>query len=385
MPPSGTPADVRLFQSFGHRGVTLPNRVVITPMQQYVAGPDGIAEDWHFVHLTKMAVGGAGLVFTEALAVEPAARLTYGDLGIWSDEQIPALRRIAEAIRSYGAVPGAQLIHAGRKASMSRPWHGYLPLTEEDERVRGEPPWPTVSASALPANEGWHVPEALDQAGIDRVLELFAAGARRMREAGFDVLDIHGAHGYLIHCFLSPLANQRTDGYGGSRSNRMRFAIEVADAVRREWPADKPIYYRFSCVDGIEGGWTLDDSVALASALADRGVDVIDCSSGGIAQRATPAIIPRAPGFQVPYAARIRRETGMPTMAVGLITEPAHAEEILEEGSADLIAIGREALNDPQWALHAAQALGADPELANWVPQYGWWLYRRERARRATE
>ncbi|MCP1337089.1 NADH:flavin oxidoreductase/NADH oxidase [Futiania mangrovi] len=378
-------SQVRLFQAFAHRGVTLPNRIVISPMQQYAADPDGMVKDWHFVHLTKMAVGGAGLIFTEALAVEPAGRLTHADLGVWSDGHIPGLARLAEAMREHGSVPGAQLIHAGRKASMSRPWHGYLPLTEEDEKARGEAPWQTISSTATPANPGWHVPVALDRAGIGRVLDLFAQATRRVREAGFDVLDIHGAHGYLIHCFLSPLANERTDDYGGSLENRMRFAVEVADAVRSEWPSDKPLYYRLSCVDGIEGGWSIEDSVALSRVLAGHGVDVIDCSSGGLTQRATPAIIPREPGFQVPYADRIRHDAHIPTMAVGLITEPRHAEQILREGKADLIAIGRESLNNPQWALHAAQELGADPGFEKWAPQYGWWLYRRERARQAAE
>jgi 2,4-dienoyl-CoA reductase-like NADH-dependent reductase (Old Yellow Enzyme family) len=375
----------KLFEVFRHRDVELSNRVVISPMQQYAAEPSGLVNDWHFVHLTKMAVGGAGLVFTEALAVEPKARLTHGDLGIWSDDHIPGLSRVAESIRANGAIPGAQLIHAGRKASMSRPWHGYVPLTEDDARERGESPWQTISSTATPANPGWHVPTALDEAGIEEVLGFFEQAARRADRAGFDVLDIHGAHGYLIHCFLSPLANERSDRYGGSLENRMRFAIQVAEAVRRGWPSEKPLYYRLSCVDGIDGGWDLDDSVALARCLKECGVDVIDCSSGGLTQRATPAIIPRAPGFQVPYAARIRRDAEIPTMAVGLITDPFHAEEIVASGDADLIAIGRESLFNPHWAHHAAQALGADPGFEDWAPQYGWWLYRRERARQAAE
>lgn len=361
--------------------VTLPNRMVVSPMQQYKAGEDGQVRDWHFIHLSKLAVGGFGLVFTEALGIEPEGRLTHHDLGVWDDSFVPGLARLAGGIAAGGAVPGAQLNHAGRKASVAAPFHGFEPLGKRDEAERGEAPWPTISASAVEANPGWPTPAAIDRDGIARMLDAFAAGARRCREAGFEVLDIHGAHGYLIHSFLSPLANFRDDDYGGSLDNRMRFALEVADAVRSEWPAGKPLFYRLSCVDDVEGGWTLDESVSLARALAERGVDVIDCSSGGLGRRTTPAIIPRDPGYQVPYAARIRTDADVPTMAVGLILDPNHANEIVGSGQADLVAIGREGLNNPNWGLHAAVALdGDDAYESRWPATYGWWLVRRSKA-----
>lgn len=370
-----------LLQPLTLGSVTIPNRMVVSPMQQYMAGDDGHVRDWHFVHLSKLAVGGFGLVFTEALGTEPAGRLTHRDLGVWDDSHVPGLARLADGIAAAGAVPGAQLNHAGRKASVAPPFHGFEPLGERDAAERGEVPWPTVSASAVAANPGWHTPAAIDRDGIRRVLDGFADGARRCREAGFEVLDIHGAHGYLIHSFLSPLANFREDDYGGSLENRMRFALEVADAVRSEWPADRPLFYRLSCVDDAEGGWTLDESVTLARALAGHGVDVIDCSSGGLGRRTTPLIIPRAPGYQVPYADRIRRDAGIPTMAVGLIMDPHHADAIVASGRADLVAIGREALNNPNWALHAAVALDGDDAYDDrWPPTYGWWLIRRSKA-----
>lgn len=238
-----------------------------------------------------------------------------------------------------------------------------------------------VSASAIEANPGWPTPKALSRDEIARVLERFAAGARRARKAGFEALNVHGAHGYLIHAFLSPLANSREDDYGGDLGNRMRFALEVAEAVRSEWPAEKPIFYRLSCVDGVEGGWELDDTVVLARELAARGVDVIDCSSGGLGRRATPAIIPRQPGFQVPYAARVRREAGVASMAVGLIMDARHAESIVAGGEADLVAIGREALHNPNWGLQAAVELeGPEAFESRWPPTYGWWLYRRAKS-----
>jgi len=370
-----------LLSSLALGSVELPNRMVASPMQQYMAGRDGMVCDWHLVHLGKLAVGGFGLVFTEALAVEPEGRLTYRDLGVWDDFHVSGLSRLAELMARSGTVPGAQLIHAGRKASVAAPYDGFEPLGEKDERERGEAPWPVISASALEANPGWPVPQAIDRDGIKRMLERYAAGTKRCREAGFEVLNIHGAHGYLIHSFLSPLSNVRDDEYGGDRANRMRFAIEVADAVRSEWPADKPIFYRLSCVDGVEGGWELGDTVVLSRELAAHGIDIIDCSSGGLGRRATPAIIPRELGFQVPYAARVRAEAGVPTMAVGLILDPHQANEIVEQGHADLVAIGREALYNPNWPLHSAVALeGPDAFEERWPPTYGWWLYRRAKA-----
>jgi 2,4-dienoyl-CoA reductase-like NADH-dependent reductase (Old Yellow Enzyme family) len=376
---------VALFQELRLREVTLPNRIVISPMQQYMAGRDGYPRDWHFVHLAKMAVGGAGTVFTEALAIEPDGRVTYHDLGVWDDAHVDGLKRLVEGIAGHGAVPATQLIHAGRKASVAPPYHGFEPLGESDRRDRSEAPWPVVSASALEANPGWPTPRALSRGEIGQILERFAAGARRAREAGFRVLDVHGAHGYLIHCFLSQLSNQREDEYGGDLGGRMRFALEVADAVRSEWPSELPLFYRLSCIDDAAGGWTLEDSVALSRELKARGVDVIDCSSGGLGRRTTPLIIPREPGYQVPYAARIRRDTGIATMAVGLIMDPHHANDIVQSGDADLVAIGREALNNPNWGLHAKVALlGDDAYEAGWPKAYGWWLERRAKALEAS-
>ncbi|MEO1191911.1 MAG: NADH:flavin oxidoreductase/NADH oxidase [Pseudomonadota bacterium] len=374
-----------LLQELTLRDQTLPNRIVISPMQQYMAGRDGMVRDWHFVHLAKFAVGGAGTVFTEALAIEPDARVTYHDLGVWSDDHVEGLKRLSGGIADQGAVPATQLIHAGRKASVAPPYHGFEPLGERDAKERGEEPWPVVAASALAANPGWPVPRAMSLDDIKVMLDRFAACTRRVRQAGFRLLDMHAAHGYLLHSFLSPLSNQREDAYGGDREGRMRLLLEVADAVRSEWPSELPFFYRLSCIDDAEGGWTLDDSVVLAKRLKARGVDVIDCSSGGLGRRTTPLIIPREPGYQVPYAARIRREAEMPTMAVGLIMDPEHANSIVAAGDADLIAIGREALNNANWGLQARIALeGIEAYETHWPKAYGWWLYRRAKALEAS-
>ena len=367
----------RLFTPIALRGVTLKNRVVISPMCQYSA-VDGHASDWHLVHLGRFALGGAAMVFTEATAVEARGRITHGDLGLWSDEQVPGLRRIATFLREHGSVPAIQLAHAGRKASMQRPWHGNGPLDEHD-RARGDLPWQIVAPSALPLDEGWLTPHELSVAEIGALQQSWRAAALRALEAGFEALELHSAHGYLGHEFLSPLSNRRSDGYGGDLAGRMRFTLELAETVRAAWPADKPLFVRISSVDGLDGGWTIEDSVVLARELAAREVDVIDCSSGGLAGSATAARIKRGPGFQVPYAERVRREAGVKTMAVGLILEPAQADAILEAGQADLIAIGREALYDPSWALHAEGALGVQGEFESWPVQAGWWLERRRR------
>jgi 2,4-dienoyl-CoA reductase-like NADH-dependent reductase (Old Yellow Enzyme family) len=346
-------------------------------MCQYSA-VDGHASDWHLVHLGRFALGGAAMVFTEATAVEARGRITHGDLGLWSDEQVPGLRRIATFLREHGSVPAIQLAHAGRKASMQRPWHGNGPLDEHD-RARGDLPWQIVAPSALPLDEGWLTPHELSVAEIGALQQSWRAAALRALEAGFEALELHSAHGYLGHEFLSPLSNRRSDGYGGDLAGRMRFTLELAETVRAAWPADKPLFARISSVDGLDGGWAIEDSVVLARELAAREVDVIDCSSGGLAGSATAARIKRGPGFQVPYAERVRREAGVKTMAVGLILQPAQADAILEAGQADLIAIGREALYDPSWALHAEGALGVQGEFESWPVQAGWWLERRRR------
>ncbi|MCU0869312.1 MAG: NADH:flavin oxidoreductase/NADH oxidase [Burkholderiales bacterium] len=367
-----------LFSALTLRGLVLRNRVVLSPMCQYSA-VEGLANDWHLAHLGKFATGGMGLVFTEATAVERDGRITHGDLGLWSDAHIEPLARAVRFVKANGAAAGIQIAHAGRKASMQRPWHGNGPLDDTD-RARGEDTWNVIAPSAVPLDTGWLVPHAMSLADIARVKAAFVATAKRALDAGFDVAEVHGAHGYLLHEFLSPISNLRTDAYGGSFDNRIRLALEITEAVRAVWPDDRPLFFRVSAVDGVDGGWTLDESVSLARRLKSLGVDVVDCSSGGIAGSATAARIKRFPGFQVPYAAQIRHDVGVPTMAVGLIMEPRMAEDILQRREADLIAIGREALHDPHWALHAEAALGIDNGFATWPPQYGWWLDKRQQA-----
>jgi 2,4-dienoyl-CoA reductase-like NADH-dependent reductase (Old Yellow Enzyme family) len=365
------------------RGVELRNRAVISPMCQYSA-IDGVANDWHFAHLARFALGGAGLVFAEATAIHRDGRITHGDLGLWSDAQIPPLRRIAAFLKDMGSVPAIQLAHAGRKASMQRPWHGNGPLDESD-RARGDAPWRIVAPSALPLDAGWLTPSELDRDEMAMLREHWRAAALRALEAGFEVVEVHGAHGYLLNTFLSPLTNRRGDAYGGDRAGRMRFPLEIAATVREVWPQDRPVFFRVSAVDGIEGGSTIEDTVALARALKALGVDVVDCSSGGLAGSATAARVPRGPGFQVPFAERVRREAEIKTMAVGLILDGAQAEAVLQAGQADLVAIAREALYDPNWVLHAEMALTGDEfDFGRWPVQAGWWLERRARGLRWT-
>ncbi len=368
-----------LFDEIRIRELRIRNRIVVSPMCQYSA-QDGQVTDWHLVHLGKLAQGGAGLVFMEATAVEKRGRITHGDTGIWDDSHIAGLQRISAFIKSQGAVPALQLAHAGRKASMARPWHGNGPLAQADFD-RGDKPWSIVAPADTAIGEEWLKPRALAKGDLQVVANAFAQGARRAHAAGFEALELHAAHGYLLHTFLSPLSNTRSDEYGGALENRMRFPLEVAAAVRKAWPERKPLFVRVSSIDDVEGGWSLEDTVAFAKELKRVGVDVIDCSSGGIlgsATAATRTLIPRVPGFQVPFAERIRKEAAMMTMAVGLILTPQQAEEALAGGRADLVAIGREALYDPNWPLHAALALGADPQFEKWPVQYGWWLTRRD-------
>lgn len=372
-----------LFTPITLRDVKLKNRVVISPMCQYSA-KNGMANDWHMVHLGKFAQGGAGAVFVEATAVHPNGRITHGDMGIWSDAHIPPLKRIAAFVKSQGAVPAMQLAHAGRKASMQRPWHGNGPIDATD-RARGEDAWPIVAPSAIPMDEGWLTPSALTESEIKSLREDWRNGTRRTLEAGFEMLEMHSAHGYLFHEFLSPLSNKRNDGYGGDRAGRMRFPLEVAETIREVWPKNLPLFTRISSVDGLDGGWTIEDSVVFARELKARGVDVIDCSSGGLIGSATAARIPRGLGFQVPFAERIRKEADIKTMSVGLIVEPQQAETVVENGQADLIAIGREALFNPNWALQAEYMLtgGNEATFSDWPQQYGWWLQKREPGLRA--
>ena len=365
-----------LFKPLQIRGLHIPNRLVISPMCQYSAG-DGIANDWHLVHLGKFAQGGAGIVFTEAAAVQRRGRITHGDLGIWSDAHAQALAGITGFIRSMGSTSAIQLAHAGRKASMQRPWHGNGPLNDEDI-ARGEEPWKVIAPSAIPLGEGWLQPAEMGSGDIAQVVEDFAAAARRSNQAGFDIVEVHAAHGYLAASFLSPISNHRKDGYGGDRKGRSRMLLETVEAVRGEWPEEKPLFVRVSAVDGAPEGWSLDDTIALAKDLKELGVDVIDCSSGGILGAATAAKgAPPPLGFQVPFAEAIKKQAGLSTQAVGLIVSPEQAEAVIAEGRADLVAIGREALLDPNWPVRAAVALGADVDWERWPQQYGWWLSRR--------
>ncbi len=370
------PALSPLFEPLQIRGLNIPNRLVISPMCQYSAG-DGLANDWHLVHLGKFAQGGAGIVFTEAAAVQRRGRITHGDLGIWSDAHAQALAGITGFIRSMGSTSAIQLAHAGRKASMQRPWHGNGPLNDEDI-ARGEEPWKVIAPSAIPLGEGWLQPAEMSSGDIARVVEDFAAAARRSNQAGFDIVEVHAAHGYLAASFLSPISNHRKDGYGGDRKGRSRMLLETVEAVRGEWPEEKPLFVRVSAVDGAPEGWSLDDTIALAKDLKELGVDVIDCSSGGILGAATAAKgAPPPLGFQVPFAEAIKKQAGLSTQAVGLIVSPEQAEAVIAEGRADLVAIGREALLDPNWPVRAAVALGADVDWERWPQQYGWWLSRR--------
>jgi 2,4-dienoyl-CoA reductase-like NADH-dependent reductase (Old Yellow Enzyme family) len=348
----------RLFEPIQLRSLTLRNRIMVAPMCQYSC-VDGYATDWHLVHLGSRAVGGAGLVMAEASAVEARGRISPHDAGIWEDGHINAWAGVARFIASQGAVPAIQLAHAGRKASVHRPWHGGAPLRPD------EGAWQTVSASAIPFADGWHVPDALSLDEVDGIVNAFEAAARRALEAGFQVVEIHGAHGYLLNQFLSPISNARTDRYGGSFENRTRLLLEVVEATREVWPAHLPLFVRLSCTEWVDGGWSGDDTVVLSRLLAERGVDLIDCSSGGNVARAR---IPMGPGYQVQFAERVRREAGVVSGAVGLITVPELAEEIVANGRADAVLLARELLRDPYWPLHAAKALGA--EIDYWPAQY---------------
>ncbi|MDX1781273.1 MAG: NADH:flavin oxidoreductase/NADH oxidase [Thalassovita sp.] len=363
----------KLFQKFRLRGVEALNRVVISPMCQYSAH-EGHLDDWHLVNLGRFAMGGAGIIFTEATAVQKGGRITHGCPGLWTDSQIAGHAHLTRFALRNGSIPAIQLGHAGRKSGMQRPWFGNGPLGEDDF-ARGDMPWTPVGPSPVPVAEGWPVPHPLSVAEIQTLIDDYVAATKRAVAAGYKLIEIHGAHGYLVHSFLSPISNQRTDEYGGDLKGRMRLALELAEAVRAAMPDDLALSFRTSAVDGTPDGWQLEDTVELARALKERGVDVVDCSSGGIAGAATSARGgKRKPGFQVPFAERVRQDAEIPTMAVGLITHPKQAEEILQRGQADLIAIAREALANPMWALHAAQALGHDTDFSTWPEQSGWWL-----------
>jgi len=346
-----------LFSHFKLRSVEFANRIGVSPMCQY-SSEDGFANDWHLVHLGCRAQGGAGLVIVEASAVTPEGRITPSDLGIWKDAHIPMLERIVRFLHAQGTRAGIQLAHAGRKASTQSPFAGQGLVLPADGG------WEPVAPSAVPFAPDFAMPRALDQAGIQAVIEAFRQGARRAARAGFDLVEIHAAHGYLLHEFLSPLANHRTDEYGGSFENRTRLILQVVDAVRAEWPAHLPLFVRISATDWAEGGWNADDSVRLAHVFRARGVDLVDVSSGG---QLPNAKVPVGPGYQVEFAARIRRETGIPTAAVGMITDPVQANAIVQQQEADVVLLARAELRDPYWPLHAAIALG---EPMSWPVQY---------------
>ena len=338
-----------LFTPFTIRGVTFPNRIAVSPMCEY-SSSDGFANDWHLVHLGSRAVGGAGLVVVEATAVEPRGRITYADLGLWKDEHIEFLRRITAFVKSQGAVPGIQLAHAGRKASTHVPWDGGAVIAPDETNG-----WTAVAPSPIAFRDGDPVPHALTGEEIGGIVSAFQAAARRALAAGFEVVEIHAAHGYLINEFLSPLSNQRQDKYGGSFENRIRLLLEIVQAVRAEWPHELPLFLRISASDWAEGGWTVDDSINLAKRVRPLGVDLIDCSSGGLVPYAK---IELGPGYQVPFSRRIRKEAGIPTGAVGMITEFEQADAIIREHDADIVLLAREFLRQPYFPLHAARQLG---------------------------
>ncbi|MFF7058121.1 NADH:flavin oxidoreductase/NADH oxidase [Achromobacter spanius] len=364
-----------LFEPLQLRSLTLKNRVVVSPMCQHAAVA-GCAQPWHLVHLGKFALGGAGLILAESTAVDSRGRIGTADLGLWRDDQIEPLKSIVDFVHENGSSIGVQLAHAGRKAGSQPLWEGGAALSAADMLADNEP-WARLGPSAIPAGPAWSAPEVLDEAGIEHVIQSFVASTRRADAAGFDVIELHFGHGYLVASFLSPRSNTREDGWGATREGRMRLAVEIARRVREAWPPHKPLFCRLSAVDGSVDGWGLEDSVVLAKALKLAGVDVIDCSSGGLTEETRALPIPRGLGFQVPFSERIRQGADVLTQAVGMIVDAEQAEEILQAGQADLVAIGREALLDPYWAHHAAQALGIDANFANWPVRHGVWLAKR--------
>ena len=375
--PQHNASSVALFRPYRLRDVVARNRVVVPPMQQYSA-VDGHATDWHLAHLGRFAMGGAGIVFVESTAVEARGRNAHGDTGLWKDSQIEPLRRVARFLKDNGAVPAIQLGHTGRKGALQPPWDGHSHLNEEDA-ARGEGAWPVVGPSALPVSEGgWQVPVALSSAEVKALVQAWGDAAHRAAQAGFEMLEVHGAHGYLIHQFLSPVSNERTDEYGASIENRQRFALEIADAVRSKWPAHLPLFWRISLAD-LDYELSMDELVSFLRGLKARGVDVVDCSSGGgISNYPTDGPrVSRGLEFRADDGQKIKAMTGMDVMAVGLIIDPHHAEAILNADQADLIAIGREALFNPNWAVHAQMSLGANHDYELWPRQHGPYLAKR--------
>ena len=369
-----TPA---LFTPIKLRELAIRNRVVLSPMCQYLA-VDGCVTDWHYAHHAKFAMAGVGVGMVEATAVTREGRITHGCTGLWDDAQIDGMARIAELYSRYGAVPAIQLNHAGWKGSAQRPLEGAGPLSTETR----EAPWQTLGPSAISCKQGWPAAQAMSTADIEALKEAWRQAFRRALRAGFRIVEVHAAHGYLVHSFLSPISNKRADAYGGDLRGRMRLALEIADIAREEWPADLPVFFRISSIDDAQGGWTLEDSVVLAAELKQRGVDAIDCSAGGLQNLPISGRTLPPQGFQVPYAARIRKETGIATMAVGLILDAEFADAVIRKGDADLIAIGREFLADPNWVFHAAQRLGFDGALDLLPREYSFYLARRTASRK---
>ena len=347
-----------LFSPLKIKNIELKNRIAVSPMCEY-SSEDGFANDWHLVHLGSKAVGGAGLIITEATAVSAEGRISFADLGIYHDEHIPKLKQITDFIHSHGTIAGVQLAHAGRKASHTEPWNGGKQIPSDQKKG-----WKALAPSAIPFSENEEAPLELDKAGIEKIKADFKAAAQRAIAAGFKVIELHGAHGYLLHEFLSPLSNKRKDEYGGSFENRIRLMLEVVAAVQEVWPSENPLFVRISATEWTEGGWTADDSVALAKTLKDKGVDLLDCSSGG---NVANAKIPLKQGYQVEFAEKVKKESGILTGAVGLITTAFQANEIIQEGEADVVFLAREMLRDPHFPLRAAHELGHD---VNWPVQY---------------
>ena len=364
-----------LFQPIQLRDLALKNRIVISPMCQHAA-ETGRATPWHLVHLGKFALGGAGLILTESTAVDPRGRIGTADLGLWEDGQIDALKAVVDFVHANDGAIGVQLAHAGRKAGSQPLWEGGAALSES--RLAADPePWERLGPSALPAGPGWSAPVELDGDGIAKVVQSFVDATVRAEKAGFDVVELHFGHGYLVASFLSPNSNHRSDEWGGDLAGRMLLALEIARKVRAAWPAGKPLFCRLSAVDGSMDGWSLEDSIILSRELAQCGVDVIDCSSGGLTEETRALPVPRGLGFQVPFSERIRNEARIRTQAVGMIVDASQAEAVLAEGKADLVALGREALFDPYWPHHAALTLGADPGYQRWPVRHGVWLAKR--------
>jgi len=374
----GKAARPKLFQPFAIRGLTLKNRLVVPPMVHYRAEPGNTCGTFHLVHLGRYALGGFGLVFVEATAVEEVGLINEHDLGIWNEAQAESFKPLIAFMRRQNTAIGIQLAHGGRKSSSQTAMQGMGPLTEENLKA-GAKIWQPVGPTAEPVAKGWLTPRQLTTADCRAMVHTWAAAARNAVKAGFDVIEIHAAHGYLLASFLSPVSNTRNDEYGGDRAGRMRLPLEIVEAVRREMPATMPLFLRVSSVDGTQEGWNLNDTVAFARELKARGVDVIDCSSGGISGAATAAQGPRSLGFQVPFAARVRKEADIATMAVGIILEAQQAEAILEQGQADLIAVGRQSQYNPNIAHHWAHDLGINVRFEDWTPEYGWWLEKRIR------